>query len=429
MQSFEEFANYILANSKHNTNKKIKDVCIILDYPKLPWGDKAQYMMTLTWFSCMGWRRGGSNNTDVIFAKTLDEAMTQTEKYDYALVSYIGTFYNNYQVSAPYTIHTYFEKFKQSGEVCRGHILWKPELSYPRLHFQSMFLDLNHWRKIGKPSFERYSGEVIQPLRSEENVHDDYTPLWLKPSDKKIDVTKREMAEYISKVMEDGKDIHNFDLERGTKFFTYPERDYCEPLDFERNRRSDIIYTRNTEEFKVFPHDQKYDVIYAPASGNMAEFLWKSYGHADTKVVIYDWHKSSLEWKKMCYNMVEEPSDFDRAARSFSGCLIDDSSYKQDVVDDNLKIFSLEDWVDAVHNIKEVEFKHHDIIMDPVFDVDPTKRNLIHLSNIFSYNFVIHRLPLEQIHGKFKQFVELPNTTVFGKNVFRDTVLNENHSS
>lgn len=429
MQSFEEFADYIMKHSRHNTNKKIKDVCIILDYPKLPWGDKAQYMMTLTWFSCMGWRRGGSNNTDVIFAKNIDEAMALTDKYEYALVSYIGTFYNNYQVSAPYTIHTYFEQFKQSGDVCRGHILWKPELSYPRLHFQSMFLDLNHWRKIGKPSLDRYTGEVIEPLRSEENVHDDYTPLWLKPSDKKIQVKNREMAEYISKVMEDGKEIHNFFEERGTKFFTYPERDYCEPLEFERNRRSDIIYTRNTEEFKVIPHDQKYDVIYAPASGCMAEFLWKAYGHENTKLVIYDWHKASLDWKKLCYNMVEEPSDFDRAARTFSHCLIDDSSYKQDVVDENLKIFSLDDWVDAVHNIAEVEFKHHDIIMDPVFDVDPTKRNLIHLSNIFSYNFVIHRLKLEEIHSKFEQFVALPNTTVFGKNVFRDTVINENHSS
>jgi hypothetical protein len=428
MQNFGEFTNYILSNSNHNIDSTNKDVHIILNYPKLSWGDKAQYMTTLTWFSSMGWSKGGSKGMNVIFAETLDEAMQQSDCYDYALISYIGTFYNNFQQNAPLTIHDYFEKFKASGLPCRGHILWKPQTQYPRLHLQSMFLDIQHWRKIGKPSFGHYTGEVELPTRSYSNVHDDYTPHWLKGSCEKVNIQNKEMGEYISKVLEDNKEIINFDLERNTKFFCYPERDYCEALEYERNRNSDIIYTRNNERLKPNITTRKYDVIYSPAGGQLSEFLLKYYGHENTELVIFDYHMKSLNWKQLCYQRVNIPSDIDRVARSF-GSNIDNCDYKPDLVEENEALFSMDEWVETLWKFKNVRFLHHDMIKDDVLRVDPNKTNLIYLSNIFSYNFVIHLAKINDIHSKFQQYLQLPNTTVVGKNIFKDSIYHENHSS
>ena len=428
MQSFGDFGNYILEHSQHNTDSNNKDVHIILNYPKLEWGDKAQYMATLTWFSSMGWSKGGSKGMNVIFAETLDEAMQHTDKYDYALVSYIGTFYNNFQQTAPLTIHHYFEKFKQSGLPCRGHILWKPGTQYPRLHLQSMFLDINHWRKLDRPSFGHYSGEVITPERSNSNVHDDYTPHWLKSSKEYRNVDNKEMAQYISKVLEDDKEIINFDLERNTKFFCYPERDHCDALKYEQNRNSDIIYTQNNERLKPNLTTRKYDVIYSPAGGQLSEFLLKYYGHKDTELVVYDYHMKSLNWKQLCYERVNVPSDIDRVAKSF-GSIVDNCDYKPELVEENQALFSMDEWIETFSNFQNVKFLLHDMIKDDCLRVDPSKTNLVYLSNIFSYNFVIHLAKVEQIHSKFQQYLQLPNTTVIGKNIFKDSIYHENHSS
>ena len=231
MQSFEEFGKYILENSNHNTRDS-EQVHIIVDYPKIQWDDYAQYMATLTWWTGVGWGRKG-NTEPLIFAKDLDEAVKLADKYKYAMVSYIGSFYYNWERDRPDTIHTHFNEFCESDKPCKGHILWHEKNAYARMHLQCMFLNLDHWRKIGKPSFGKYSGPVIWPERSKSNVHDDYTPHWLSPpKDPQIkQVRSAEMAEYISKVIEDGQTIYNFEKERNVKFFCYPERRHCDALE------------------------------------------------------------------------------------------------------------------------------------------------------------------------------------------------------
>jgi len=92
MESFKEFADYVLENSRHNENPSDK-VHIIVYYPKIEWDDWAEYMATLTWFSGIPLSRGGSKNAHVIFANTIDEALERADDYDYAMISYIGSFY------------------------------------------------------------------------------------------------------------------------------------------------------------------------------------------------------------------------------------------------------------------------------------------------------------------------------------------------
>lgn len=436
MQSFKEFADYIMKHSRHNEVKSDR-IHIILNYPKIQWDEYAEYMATLTWYTSIGWSRGGSKNCSLIFAETLDEALAEIgDDYDYALVSYIGTFYNNYQTNAPDTIHTFFDHFCSTNDPCRGHILMHPDRPYLRLHLQCMFLNVKHWRSIDKPSFGKYTGKVMYPNRSVSNVHDDYTPHWIEPSEDYRLVKDAEQGEYLTRVLEDGKKILNFAQERNTKFFCYPERRSCIALDFERNRQSNIIYARNNESMirkydERVPHDtEKFDVIYAPAGGCSAEFLYDKLGHENTKLIIYDYNAESVKWKKLLYEMVDTPEDMRRVNKMFEkkeDVIVDYCQYKPELIQEIERIFPTEKWIEIMHRA-DVDIIQHDLL-DKTLDVDPNKRNLIYLSNIFSYNFLIHKMRVEDIHNKFKEYLNLPNTTVYGNNVFRDLVVHENHSS
>lgn len=428
MQSFEAFGRYILDNSRHGENPSDR-VHIILNYPKIEWGDWAEYMATLTWFSGIPLNVGGSKNSHVIFSQTIDEALTKCDNYRFAMISYIGSFYYSDHEE---NIFYYFDKFCKSDHPCRGHLLFHPDKQYGRLHPQTIFLNLDHWRKINKPSFGHYSGKVLSYERSISNVHDDYTPHWVRGGSKYIDVTNAEQGEYLTKVFEDGKTILNFDRERKTKFFCYPERRWSEQLNEEQNRQSNIIYVKNNEGITHLNRvsDRTFDVIYAPAAGYTAEYLYEIYGHAKTKLIIYDNNLDSVKWKRMVYEMANTEDDLNRIVCFFKNkkdCQVDACEYKPDLVKKNESVYSMQDWLNTM---SKVDF---DIIQFDIFDgplkVDPTKRNFIYLSNIFSYNFVIHKMKIEDIHNKFLQYCNLPNTVVYGKNVFKDTIYHENYSS
>lgn len=427
MQSFEDFGKYILENSYHNTVDS-EQVHIILDYPKIEWDDYAQYMATLTWYTGLG-RGTKRSRGPVIFAKDLDEAVQHVDKYKYALVSYIGTFYYHWDKNKEDTIYTYFDEFCESDKPCKGHILWHPKKKFARLHLQSMFLNLDHWRKIGKPSFGNYTGPVIWPERSTSNVHDDYTPHWLcPPEDPQIkQVRSAEMAEYISKVIEDGQTIYNFDKERNTKFFCYPERRYCKPLEEESRKNDNIVYTKNNEKYKalIYDTDTKFDVIYAPASGFSAELLYHHYGHEDTEVVLFDVNKDSLNWKRMVY----EFRDLDAVERYYQrkeGVIVDDADYKPEVVEENEKFFSTDMIKETIEKIGTPKFILHDAITDPISNlkIDTDKVNLLYFSNIFCYHYMIHRYTVDQIHEKWNEYLNLDNCIIAGKDMFRKEVIN-----
>lgn len=425
MQSFKEFGEYVMKHSRHRESSSNK-VHIILNYPKIQWDDWAEYMTFLTWFSGIPLCTGGSKNNSVIFAETIDEALKQSDQYEYAMISYIGSFYHSEHDE---NIFNYFDDFCNSGLPVRGHILWHPGKQYGRLHPQTIFLNLNHWRKIGKPSFGLYTGKVMIPEISKSNVHDDYTPHWIKPSDKYSIVHNAEQAEYISKVLESGETILNLDKERQVKFFCYPERRYSDALTAERNKQSNIVYVRNNETIPNQYNGKKFDVIYAPASGYIAEYLWKFCGHKDTKLVIYDYNEDSLKWKRMTYEMVNNVEELHKLNMFFKtkNCIVDNCDYKQQVTDDNESIFSSNDFIGVTKSVTPDIIKFN--ILTDTLSVDESKQNLVYLSNIFSYKFLIHQMKIEDIHNKFNEYLQLPNTSVYGKNIFKDTVLHENHRS
>jgi hypothetical protein len=64
------------------------------------------------------------------------------------------------------------------------HILAKG--GYYHFHDQWFAIHLPTWRAVGSPRFEESPGRTLtvkETIRDENNVHDDYTPWWIKPGD------------------------------------------------------------------------------------------------------------------------------------------------------------------------------------------------------------------------------------------------------
>jgi len=98
--------------------------------------------------------------------------------YDYAIVCRAGHEFINRQV--------FVEEIDKDNFFIMGHILDREMLNaYYELHTQCYIINLKTYKELGCPAIGRQSfhssHKQIQPLRSDENYHDDYTPLWVHP--------------------------------------------------------------------------------------------------------------------------------------------------------------------------------------------------------------------------------------------------------
>ena len=64
-------------------------------------------------------------------------------------------------------------------------------------------------------------------------------------------------------------------------------------------------------------------------------------------------------------------------------------------------------------------------IVNDMLDIDESKSNLIYFSNIFSYNFLIHKMSIVDIEKSFNRYLELDNTVVMGNNPFKEYIIHE----
>lgn len=154
---------------------------------------------------------------------------------NYAALIGSGTFFSSSNLFI-------LELFKTANKLCAedallaGHIMHRniaDEL--PFLHEQFLMLDLKKWKLLGYPSLsEPYAGTLSSfpaHKRSRENIHDDYTPLWISGPDTGsagAQVQKKNGREgwgtaLMACALEAGVKIINVPNGlRGTKKFSYP---------------------------------------------------------------------------------------------------------------------------------------------------------------------------------------------------------------
>ena len=219
--------------------------------------------------------------------------------YKYAVVFSTGTefingnsFFNNLK-----------DLIKQDFFIA-GHILDRGD-AYYELHHQCYVVNLEYYKKLDKPKIGKqnlgFKHKQWIPWRSGENWHDDYTPKWVSVGDDSREYSHQCHGWNILSVgFEQDLPMLVFDESiRNNKKHFYPESptDFYKNLSWAYNRlhycRENFIHTNNTEEIIV--PAKVYKQIVTPASG-----IWfKNYSNEQTKIVMYDYNQSSLDyWNK-----------------------------------------------------------------------------------------------------------------------------------
>jgi len=210
------------------------------------------------------------------------------------MVCQVGMLFNSKfadQITSKTAIQN-FDEFSKTDEFCRAHILARPNKP-ATIHTQHLEINLLKWQE------ENMVNLCSNYIRSDKNIHDDYTPLW-------IDVPNYPR-------------INNFLPEhRKHKFFTYPHKDYekdeyilynhlhngNELKDHQHTDKLSKLLTYQPQyyfqnnEFLKKPNGKRYDIIFTPASGIFAEYFYKHFAHDKTKTIIYDYNQHFLDIKR-----------------------------------------------------------------------------------------------------------------------------------
>jgi hypothetical protein len=265
--------------------------------------------------------------------------------YKYAVVFSTGTEFINGD-----NFFTEINRLIENDFYIYGHILDRGD-AYYELHHQCYLISLDKYRSLGCPVIGQTdlgnSHRQQIPDRSLENIHDDYTPLWINSGTIKRNYNhKLHGWNIISAILNAGGAIVAFDESiRANKKHYYPENqsEFLKHISWAHARyhycANEFVHTENTEVIGSIATD--YEQIITPASG-----IWfKNYiskSHPVT-VVYYDYNQQSLDYWKL------------------NAPIIDNVTYKFVKVD-LLGIYNLEDLI-----------------------ADTDKKTLINLSNIFCY--------------------------------------------
>jgi hypothetical protein len=221
-------------------------------------------------------------------------------EYNYAVVMSPGTEYIN-----GLDFFNELEKLIQKDFFIAGHFLDRKD-AYYELHHQCYVINLKDYVDLDYPCIGSVSlgSEHHQqsPVRSLENIHDDYTPIWIKPGvmSKKYN-HKCHGWNIISKALELSKSLLVFDDSiRNNKKYYYPEskKDFEEKISWLYFRQNycanEYIHLQNTELRNEV--SDKYDQIIIPASGTLyLDLIDKG------TVIFYDYNQRSLDyWEKAC---------------------------------------------------------------------------------------------------------------------------------
>jgi hypothetical protein len=208
---------------------------------------------------------------------------------------------------------------------------------YYHLHPQCFTIDLDVYQEIGCPAFEKTEGPVelatLYTTRSEDSVHDDYTPWWLHTSQESHTYTSDQGyfgVQVIAKMISAGHNITNIPMEiRQRKNYCYPEYNLDEikkiindteylPVNdggpvwwFSYEMRNMVqglsrgYYVLNTEPlyFDQRVSKRQFDCFVGVASGVKPACLIGQLDFADnSQVILADISPAALKWQQYLFD-------------------------------------------------------------------------------------------------------------------------------
>ena len=205
--------------------------------------------------------------------------------------------------------------FKEIENICQtdffiyGHVLDRQE-AYYELHHQCYLLNLEKYTALGQPLVGRQqlgsSHQQITPIRAVENLHDDYTPIYISPGNFQT-LYKHRMHGYnlISKGLLQGYQINAFtENVRQYKKYYYPENptEFLNQISWAYGRynycMTEHVHTSHTEFFNI---NDTFDQLIITASGT--ELL--KHANPDANVIVYDYNQKALDYYK---DIIEWPN-------------------------------------------------------------------------------------------------------------------------
>lgn len=228
----------------------------------------------------------------ITVGRSMDEllAIARTDPYQYGLFIKSGVFF--------YSRFLFMmNDAAAEGVYLAGHILDQTEWSeYFTLHDQTFLLNLEKFRTTKDIAYTSVPGMKRQIIRSPENFHDGYTPIWIERGAGLVDVKRPALgADLISSGLDLGP-VRPFRVhERDSKFFTYPD------TDFEYNSTKIEANIAQIEDFYLINSDTldpalamlpKLSALVIPAAGLQPFRIAYETGITDDfKMIVYDHSK------------------------------------------------------------------------------------------------------------------------------------------
>jgi len=244
---------------------------------------------------------------DVLVSHYEDEIINYAvqSRYKYAVVYSPGTEFINGE--------SFFDNVKELVKtefIVAGHVLDRGD-AYYELHHQCYIINLDVYKRLGCPAVgqqELGSKHIqVKPVRSLQNIHDDYTPTWINAGNTESQYNHKAHGWHIISVaLENNIPILVFNNEiRKNKKHYYPEsyKDFLKESEWLYYRQhycsSTFVHTSSNEFIPEESLELKGTItqLFTPASGTW----WIDHLHMTdpVKVFLYDYNQRALDyWKE-----------------------------------------------------------------------------------------------------------------------------------
>ena len=291
----------------------------------------------------------------------------------------------------------YVEKYCLLDFFIAGHILDRGDAFY-ELHHQCYIINLNIYKSLGCPFIGQQellsSHTQYSPIRSTENIHDDYTPVHVKAGGTKCNFNHKCHGWNILSIAWDNNcSTLVFDHKlRNDKIHYYPEyNSYYDQISYAHARdgfcSGVAIYLSNSETNIPVSISGPIEQLVVPASGlNWAKYLEEHKFTKDTVVKFYDYSFLTLEYMKylvdnwngedyttFALNYMKNKFKFIGGNIPYCGStnLQDISPELWKTIKDNVR-FEFH-WVDLLDTTKNLDW------------IDQTPNTIVNLTNLFNY--------------------------------------------
>ena len=232
----------------------------------------------------------------------IDDVLQSQRIYDYCVVISPGTEFINGTA-----FFDALDELVKTDFFIAGHILDRTmHNAYYELHRQCYVINMKHWMKAGMPKIGSQERDMphtlLEPIRSEDNYHDDYTPMSVsKGTEKKTYNDLQHGWQILNKAFEKNLPIVVFnEAIRNSKKHYYPEseKDYYEHVKYIDEKfnycQEEFVHTDNTE-WSTGDHGE-YQQVVIPASGTLYSDLVN-----EGTVIFYDYNQKALDyWSENC---------------------------------------------------------------------------------------------------------------------------------